>query len=245
MIVYFSSTGNCRYVALQLAKETNDKAVSIENANVITVEKGEKLGFVFPTYFWRLPWIIDEYMKNVQIESEEKNPYIYFISTFGTTCGQSGAYVKKFLKKKGFNLSASFSIKTVDDWTVWFDLSNPKVVEKILKEEKSQLEEIIPMVKEKVTGDKMKNKMPRFLICGSTLMYHFYRKTKNLQVEDTCIGCGKCEKECPMSAIKVEDGKPIWVKDRCTMCLHCVHTCPKIAISYNKKTKKHGQYMHP
>lgn len=61
-------------------------------------------------------------------------------------------------------------------------------------------------------------------------------------MEDSCIGCGKCARNCPVSAIAMENKKPVWVKEKCTLCLGCLHRCPVFAIQYGKHTKAHGQY---
>lgn len=71
------------------------------------------------------------------------------------------------------------------------------------------------------------------------------RKTSHFKVENSCIGCGLCAKNCPVSAIEIRNKKPVWVKDRCVMCLSCLHHCPKFAIQYENRTKKHGQYTNP
>lgn len=70
------------------------------------------------------------------------------------------------------------------------------------------------------------------------------RQTHHFHVEDSCIGCGLCARNCPVSAIQLRDKRPVWVKEQCVMCLSCLHHCPKSAIQYGSRTKKHGQYSH-
>ena len=64
---------------------------------------------------------------------------------------------------------------------------------------------------------------------------NFGHKTKNysdkLRVdEDKCIGCGKCEKLCPMNNIKIVDKKVVQ-NNQCTMCYRCINNCPKQAMT--------------
>ena len=56
MILYFSATGNCRYVAEHIAHDIGDTAVSIEkHCGKIQLMQNEMLGIVAPTYAWELP----------------------------------------------------------------------------------------------------------------------------------------------------------------------------------------------
>ena len=49
--------------------------------------------------------------------------------------------------------------------------------------------------------------------------------------KDTCIGCGTCEGECPVSAISAGDGKYVINADECISCGSCASVCPQEAIS--------------
>ncbi len=245
MILYFSSTGNCKYIAETLANGLGDRAASISESERICLSEGERLGFVFPTYFWRLPSVVDEYMKKLSVTLANKAPYTFFVATFGTTCGQTGTFMKRHLKKKGISLSAAYSIKTVDDYTVLFDLSDKSKVDAALETEKKQTAAVLQSIKQGKTGNMMKGKLPMIAVVGSGLFYNRARRTKHFRLTDGCISCGICEKECPISAIKIQNGKPVWVKEKCALCLHCLHFCPKFAIQYEDKTQAHGQYKHP
>ena len=48
--------------------------------------------------------------------------------------------------------------------------------------------------------------------------------------QDLCTGCEACIKDCPGSAIKLEDGKAQSCR-ACIQCGHCVAVCPVKAVS--------------
>ncbi len=244
MIIYFSATGNCKNVAEKIATATNDKAVSMTETAQITLKDGENLGIVTPTYFWSLPVFVDEFLNKVKIQNAE-NKYVYCVATYGTTCGQVDYFVKEHLKNKGISLSASFGVKTVDNYTVLFDVSDKEKVKKTLEREEKQLNEILPKIKNREKVFVKKDKMPLYFCKKAKFFYNGARKTKHLNVTTDCVNCGLCESECPVGAIKIVDTKPTWIKKKCTMCFKCLHNCPTFAIQYDNKTQKKGQYIHP
>ena len=55
--------------------------------------------------------------------------------------------------------------------------------------------------------------------------------TKKVCIDNECIGCGLCVKDCPSHAIKIENSKAIITKENCIMCGHCVAICPTESVS--------------
>ena len=245
MILYFSATGNCKYVAKTIADATNDRIMSftdIQEEIVLTEE--ENLGIVTPTYYWRLPSIVDELMRKINLQGN-KNRYVFYISTYGKSCGQSGTFMKEHFSTKGFQMNASYSVKMPDTWTPVFDLSDKKKVQKMNEDEIPQIKRIIEHVQNRDFGDYMHNKLPMILVNAAKPFFKNASKTSHFHVEDSCIGCGLCSRNCPVQAIKIQEKKPEWIKENCAICLSCMHHCPKFAIQYGRNTKKHGQYVHP
>lgn len=244
MIIYFSATGNCKYVAKRIADAMGDVALSIENQEpTIYLKEGEDLGIITPTYWWELPPIMREWLKKLTVN---RTRYTYLVVTYGTTPGCCGEDARRLLKKRNITLSASFGVKMPDTWTPLFDLSNSAAVEKKLTDAESYIDEIIGKIEASETGNYTKPRIPYAVRIFTAPLLNVERQTKNLHVEDTCIGCGLCAQKCPVKAIEIKNQKPVWVKNECTICLRCLHHCPKFAIQYGKgKTKQHGQYQHP
>ncbi len=244
MILYFSATGNSKYAAEKIAQATGDKTLSLQKAGTeLTLNPGENLGIVTPVYFQGLPSVVEELLAKLTIHGNSSN-YIFTVFTYGTFSGRGTDTINEYLKKFGLAITADYSVKTADTWTTTFDLSDPNKVAKVVEKEEPQLAEIIQKVQKKEQGHFQKNKPIRPVANLMRGTYNDARKTSHLHVNDACIGCGLCEKNCPVEAIQMKDGKPMWVKEQCTICLQCLHKCPKFAIQYDNKTKNHGQYTH-
>lgn len=121
---------------------------------------------------------------------------------------------------------------------------NKEKLKKINDNAEKQIDIVIKNILNKKEGNFMKNKLPAIIRKTSKKYYEKARETRHLHVNDNCIGCGLCARNCPVNAIKIENNKPIWVKEKCVMCLRCLHHCPKFAIQYDDKTQNHGQYVH-
>ena len=105
MILYFSATGNCKYVATRLAQSA--EIVSIvdciqENRCVF---EDDVIGIISPTYDWGLPSIVREFLETASLQTD----YLYFVATCGTTPGAIGAMENKIIR--GRKIDAYYSVQ--------------------------------------------------------------------------------------------------------------------------------------
>lgn len=250
MIFYFTATNNCKYVGTRISKELKEEVIPIvecieKNEFSFKLNSKETVGVVSPTYCWGLPSIVKEFLQKVKFQNVKKDNYFLFLTTYGTTTGQIGKFADDCVKSKGIKFAGKYSVKMPDVWTPTYDLSDPIKVQKINEQAEIEITEVIEKIKKKTSGNFMKDKVPLLPSKMGKLIYEKDRKTKNFHVEDSCISCGRCMKKCPVHAIVIKDGKPVWVKEKCIMCLRCLHHCPTFAIQYGNNTKKHGQYVNP
>ena len=246
MIIYFSSTGNSKYVAKRIAEAVNDWTRSIPTIDFgdrIEVKKKNVFGIVCPTYFYGIPINIEEFFDRVKM-TVEPDTYVFFVATYGGESGHPEEFVKKVLEEKGITLSASFSVKMPENYTPMFDMNDKATIEKVLAEAEPQIDAVIEHVKNRDTGCFITS-TTRTSYEEARKQYDIARKTSNFTVSDDCIGCMLCAKRCPSRVIQMVGGRPKWVKDQCTLCLGCLHRCPQFAIQYGDKTKDHGQYRNP
>ena len=243
MILYFSATGNCKYVASRLAEADVQEALSL--VDCIRDDRyaftGEEIGIISPTYFWGLPSIVREFLEKASFETS----YLYFVATYGTTPGAAGALANKAIRCR--EIDAYYSVRMADTWTPTFDLSTPERVARFTKTTEAEIDALIRGVRARHTNRHMSPRLPLFLAerFAQPLYDSKERCTAHLRAEESCIGCGLCEKKCPVQAIEMRNKRPVWVKEKCALCLGCLHRCPKFAIQYGGKTKKHGQYTNP
>lgn len=244
MIIYFSATGNCKHVAKAIAQAADDRAVSMEGLDPrIGLTAGEQLGFVAPTYGWRVPAIVEKFLNDL-IFTGAQPAYAFMVSTYGTTPGVAGPFVRRMLANKLDCDLQLFSVKMPDTWTPMFDLSDRERVEEINREADRELEDVRASIVGREASPRMRRQVPSLMIPVANTYYESMRKTSAFSVEDTCVGCGLCASRCPAGAIEMCDGKPVWVAPKCEKCLRCLHYCPKFAIQHGPRTNAHGQYHH-
>lgn len=180
MILYFSATGNSEHVARRVAAATGDKVMSIERFDAeslrLALAGGPcQLGFVAPVYAWGLPTPMIEFLKTADLSiaagaKDGGRPYTFYVSTYGSTTGQSAKFARDLLRERGLELDAAMSVKMPDTWTPVFDLSDPQKVESINKAAETQIDAVVEAVRARRTGNMMRHRVPLFASCA----YHAF-----------------------------------------------------------------------
>ncbi len=236
MIFYFSGTGNSRWVAMQLATMTGDKAVSITGIEEIPDLNGEKyLGLVFPIYAWAVPEPMLDFIGRLQ----EFNGFTYAVCTCG---GEAGLAMKKLARI--VPLKAAYSVSMPNNYIVGSEPDSGEIVHEKIEAAGTRLNGIAEEILAENENYMVEEGSMAFFksSIASSGFNAFARSTGPFYADDRCTSCGICEKDCPAGTIYMSEGKPSWNK-KCYQCLKCINGCPEEAIQYGSKTIGRKRYM--
>ena len=243
MILYFTGTGNSLYVAKKLLAD-GERLVSIadlmkKGEYTIELSEDEKLGIVFPVYFYTLPTIVREFLEKAEIRNAG---YVYSVITCGGGTGQASAVLKKVLANKGITLTYFKELLMPDNGMLFYQIPGTEKAEERL----TPADAVISRIREDI-GNREASKIGSGTVISDLMGagYKLCSGTKKFYAEDTCTGCGLCERNCPQQVIKLVDNKPVWAKENCCKCSSCINRCPVKAIQYGKGTKKRNRYVNP
>ena len=249
MIFYFSGTGNSLYVAQKLhgadGEELIDMAGALKEKRFkYEVAEGEKVGIVFPVYFYGLPTIVAEFIGQLIIESSA-DPFIYTVITCGGSIGSADKMLANLLKQNNLELNSAFSVEMPSNYVIMYDVPDNEKQNLTLDSAEKQIEKIVELLESDKKGDFVSNRGLSILTPLAYRIYGIYRKTKKFYATDACTSCGLCEEICPSKTIQLSSGKPEWINEKCSHCSACINRCPTKAIQYGNATKKRGRYVNP
>lgn len=236
MVLYFSGTGNSRYVARRIAEISGDEIISIgkkiKGGDYGEIRSERPFVFVGPVYAGRLPRVMEEYIRKVNFCGTQKT---YFVGTCAATPWVTVQYVEKLCAEKSFSLLGFNSIVMPQGYLVGGGTQPKEVNDKVLSEAEPRIIAIAETIRDRQMLPKEqpgKSIMSKVL---NPIMYAMMISAKSFRVTEKCNSCGICEQRCPLNNVKLTDGKPVWGKE-CTHCMACIAGCPCEAIEYGKKT---------
>ncbi|MBR0352241.1 MAG: EFR1 family ferrodoxin [Oscillospiraceae bacterium] len=243
MIFYFTGTGNSLFAAQKLAEEGEEIISIVEALRSKTfsyvLKENEKLGFVFPVYFYTVSDPVLEFVRKLTVENAG---FVYAVIPCGASIGAAGGFLKSELKKRGLELQRVDALVVPDGALLFYDIDSPEKMEQQLEAAEKELATIRQAI-DRREGNDIRGSAQAGMI--GLAGYHAFMGTKAFYADEKCIGCGKCASICPAGAIEMAEGRPAWTKKKCFKCCGCINRCPVSAIQYGKKTAERGRYVNP
>lgn len=250
MILFYSGTGNSRYAAAMIAKETGGELVSmndimrqrIKNKENATFDFRSETPFVFvcPTYCWRVPRLVEQFIRESRFTGCKD---AYFFLTCGSSTAAAAKYAEELCAGMGFHFMGLSSAVMPENYIAMFDSPDYDEAQDIIRAAESVIESAGKAIalRRPITDP---NGGKGFKALPSIINPYFYRHSvsdKKFMVKDNCVGCGQCAKICPTVNITLENSRPIW-HGNCTHCMGCISICPTEAIEYGRASRKRRRY---
>lgn len=244
MIFYYSGTGNSKYAAKRIADALGDTLLSmnerIKAGDFSPVETGERLVVVTPTYAWRIPRIVRDWLMKTELRGAER---IWFVMTCGSEIGDAGRYNDALCQAKGVGCMGTAQLVMPENYIAMFNAPQADEARAIVAKAEPDIDRVIASIRaEEAFAPTRRNLYDRFMSGPvNPIFYSFCVKADAFTASDACVGCGRCEKLCPTNTVTLRDGKPVWGKG-CTHCMACICYCPAAAIEYGKKSLGKPRY---
>lgn len=244
MIFYYSGTGNSKYAAKRIADALGDTLLSmnerIKAGDFSPVETGERLVVVTPTYAWRIPRIVRDWLMKTELRGAER---IWFVMTCGSEIGDAGSYNRALCQAKGVGCMGTAQLVMPENYIAMFNAPQADEARAIVAKAEPDIDRAIALIRAgEAFAPTRRGLYDRFMSGPvNPIFYSFCVKADAFTVSDACVGCGRCEKLCPTNAVTLRDGRPVWGKG-CTHCMACICYCPAAAIEYGKKSLGKPRY---
>lgn len=247
MLLFFSGTGNSRYVAKLLADALDDEVCDLNDLvgsdSPVSFESEKPFVVVCPTYCYAVPSPVKKLLSSASFGGSTS---MYFIMTCGAGIGGAGYLNSRICEKAGLKYMGTAKLVMPDNYLVMYEPSTFDEASALIESLPARLEPLSDAIKSGASLSGKGNAVSGAVSSvGSRLFESFVGKPSKFFVSDDCVSCGLCEKNCPLHCITLNDGIPQW-KSGCIHCLSCLCGCPNNAIDYGKSTKgRRRHYLYP
>ena len=214
MVIYFSGTGNSKYITDRIAGGLQEKLLSmnerIKSGNTGSVKTGENLIAVVPTYAWRIPRVVSDWIGQTEFVGAKN---VWYVMSCGSGIGGADIYNRKLSEKKGLKHMGTAQIIMPENYIAMFNAPDVEKAKKIVAAAGPDIAKAVLAIKH---GEKLPSKSGLGASFESGLVndifYAAFVKANAFRADQTCTGCGKCKKFCPLNNItlknKTKSGDP-------------------------------------
>ena len=244
MVLYFSGTGNSRYIAQHIAEAIGDELLSmndrIKAGESSPVTSDKRLVIVTPTYAWRIPRIVRDHLAETDFPCGAQ---AWFVMTCGSEIGNAAKYNRALCQEKQLTYMGTAQIIMPENYIAMFNAPQAEEARQIISRAEPDIERVTLAIAANQEFTPPRNNLCDRFMSGpvNPIFYSFFVKADLFSADSTCTGCGQCARLCPTNSITIQNGRPVWGSN-CTHCMACICRCPAEAIEYGKKSLGKPRY---
>ena len=234
LTLYFSGTGNSKYVAELFADKMGGNCISIEEKADFggLIQPEERIAFVYPIYLSRVPRIMREFVKTHRTQLHGKK--LVILCTQMEFSGDGARCFTDLLPRGSYEVAYAEHIdmpNNVNNMRV-FSAASEEKIERLLVQMQEKLKRICADIRAGVVVKRGFNPLSRLLgaIQGVIEPLFEWMMKRGVRIGGDCTGCGLCVQRCPMGNLTLADGKATAGKN-CTLCYRCLNLCPQRTIN--------------
>ena len=234
LIFYFTGTGNCLYVARQLADENTELLSIPQMMNQGRTDfEADEIGLVYPIYGHMPPYMVRQFLKKARLKAD----YSFAVLTFGARKCNAVEILDDITRKAGWRSSYLSTLMMVDNWLPNFDMNEQVKMDKHIPENLAVIKDDINKQKhwmQPVSKEEREQHAGFMAYTGIDPEVGFLKKSeKYFVITDRCIGCGVCTDVCPRGNYSLT-GNGVKTAGDCEFCFACIQNCPQKAIKFAK-----------
>lgn len=232
IILYFTGTGNCLYVARQLADEHTEllSIPQLMKQKKFEIEADE-IGLVYPIYGHMPPNMVRQFIQKAKL----KAGYKFAILTYGARKCDAVEIWDRISQNAGHRFDYINTLIMVDNWLPNFDMNEQIKMDKHIPENLQKITTDINGQRrwhEPVTEEERQMHRDFMARAGLNPEEGFLLKSeKSFTVTDACIGCGICTYVCPRGNYELTS-QGVKMQGDCEFCFACIQNCPQKAIRF-------------
>ena len=134
MILYYTGTGNSRYLARILAEKLEDELVSaaelIREGRTGDFRSEKPWVFVCPTYGWQIPHIFRDFIRAAAFTGSRE---AWFVMNCGSEIGNAAQGIRRLCDEKGFRFRGVMQINMPENYIAMFSAPSEAESSKIIQ----------------------------------------------------------------------------------------------------------------